>query len=201
MDYLFRWMQLRFLSGHQFDLFTNLAPSATHPQSASASPAQAQLNIPITGTVNPNGNITPKPTAAGQGITGSPTKESPKSLIPEPKSILDEDEPFTNTNPYADRTPPRAGIAPEAQPTIAQDLQARSGLHKTGVIPTAGAAGVEGPASPTHAPDRGVIHTANALQSLIDMGDAPSCATCGAIMTRNGSCYRCMECGSTSGCS
>ena len=176
MDYLFRWMQLRFLSGHQFDLFTNLAPAATHPQRA-ASAAPAQLNIPITGTLNPDGNITPKPTASGQGISASP-KESPKSLISEPKSILDEDIP-TDPNPYADRTPPRSGIAP--------DLQARSGLNPEAV--------------PTTPQDRGVIHTANALQSLIDMGDAPSCATCGAIMTRNGSCYRCMECGSTSGCS
>ena len=31
--------------------------------------------------------------------------------------------------------------------------------------------------------------------------DAPACADCGAIMVRNGSCYRCMNCGSTSGCS
>ena len=41
----------------------------------------------------------------------------------------------------------------------------------------------------------------DALKELIDMGDAPTCSTCGAIMTRNGSCYRCMSCGSTSGCS
>jgi ribonucleoside-diphosphate reductase alpha chain len=39
------------------------------------------------------------------------------------------------------------------------------------------------------------------MQSMYDMGDAPSCSVCGSIMTRNGSCYRCMECGSTSGCS
>ncbi len=31
--------------------------------------------------------------------------------------------------------------------------------------------------------------------------DAPSCPDCGAIMVRNGACYRCMNCGSTSGCS
>jgi ribonucleoside-diphosphate reductase alpha chain len=31
--------------------------------------------------------------------------------------------------------------------------------------------------------------------------DAPSCAECGSIMVRNGSCYKCMNCGSTSGCS
>jgi len=31
--------------------------------------------------------------------------------------------------------------------------------------------------------------------------DAPSCHECGAIMVRNGSCYKCNNCGSTSGCS
>src|SRR5271166_305397 len=47
----------------------------------------------------------------------------------------------------------------------------------------------------------GQQQAADALKELIDMGDAPSCSVCGAIMTRNGSCYRCMSCGSTSGCS
>jgi ribonucleoside-diphosphate reductase alpha chain len=45
------------------------------------------------------------------------------------------------------------------------------------------------------------IHAADALSGIVDMGDAPSCSFCGSIMTRNGSCYRCMSCGSTSGCS
>ncbi|MEK7705664.1 MAG: vitamin B12-dependent ribonucleotide reductase [Myxococcota bacterium] len=31
--------------------------------------------------------------------------------------------------------------------------------------------------------------------------DAPSCADCGSIMVRNGACYKCGNCGSTSGCS
>jgi ribonucleoside-diphosphate reductase alpha chain len=31
--------------------------------------------------------------------------------------------------------------------------------------------------------------------------DAPSCMDCGSIMVRNGSCYKCLNCGSTSGCS
>jgi ribonucleoside-diphosphate reductase alpha chain len=47
----------------------------------------------------------------------------------------------------------------------------------------------------------GSIHAADALSSIVDLGDAPSCSFCGSIMTRNGSCYRCMSCGSTSGCS
>jgi ribonucleoside-diphosphate reductase alpha chain len=49
--------------------------------------------------------------------------------------------------------------------------------------------------------DRGIYHAADAMRDLYEMGDAPSCSVCGAIMVRNGSCYRCMSCGSTSGCS
>ena len=30
--------------------------------------------------------------------------------------------------------------------------------------------------------------------------DAPPCSTCGAIMIRNGACYKCVNCGATSGC-
>ncbi len=39
------------------------------------------------------------------------------------------------------------------------------------------------------------------LAGVDQTADAPSCPDCGAIMVRNGSCYRCMNCGSTSGCS
>jgi ribonucleoside-diphosphate reductase alpha chain len=30
--------------------------------------------------------------------------------------------------------------------------------------------------------------------------DAPPCSTCGAIMIRSGACYKCSNCGNTSGC-
>lgn len=33
------------------------------------------------------------------------------------------------------------------------------------------------------------------------VGDAPLCSECGSMMTRNGSCYKCENCGGTSGCS
>ena len=30
--------------------------------------------------------------------------------------------------------------------------------------------------------------------------DAPPCSTCGSIMVRSGACYKCSNCGTTSGC-
>ena len=40
-----------------------------------------------------------------------------------------------------------------------------------------------------------------ATSMLAISGDAPSCPTCGMLMAPNGSCYKCVNCGSTSGCS
>lgn len=40
------------------------------------------------------------------------------------------------------------------------------------------------------------------LTSTFDnQSDAPACPTCGSIMVRNASCYKCLNCGATSGCS
>jgi ribonucleoside-diphosphate reductase alpha chain len=64
--------------------------------------------------------------------------------------------------------------------------------------------GVAGPTTNDQRPatgNPGTGHIADALAGLIDLGDAPSCHVCGSIMVRNGSCYKCMSCGSTSGCS
>ena len=52
------------------------------------------------------------------------------------------------------------------------------------------------------------VHSAQEVQTaavqavLADkMGDAPLCDTCGHITVRNGSCYRCLNCGESKGCS
>ena len=43
----------------------------------------------------------------------------------------------------------------------------------------------------------------DALDSLLStmMGDAPMCNECGHVTVRNGSCYRCLNCGNSMGCS
>jgi ribonucleoside-diphosphate reductase alpha chain len=104
MDYIFRWLDLRFLSGEQQSLFDDLRPR-THAHPAAVAPV-----VPVV----------------------------------------------------------------SAQPS----------LYEAG-----GSAG------------RKSGHASDALSEYVNLGDAPSCHLCGAIMTRNGSCYRCQSCGSTSGCS
>jgi ribonucleoside-diphosphate reductase alpha chain len=48
-------------------------------------------------------------------------------------------------------------------------------------------------------PDSVSFDDFKSMYAMVD--DAPTCAGCGSIMVRNGSCYKCMNCGETSGCS
>jgi ribonucleoside-diphosphate reductase alpha chain len=63
------------------------------------------------------------------------------------------------------------------------------------------ASAIRRPETGNREPGAGSVHAADALAGIVDLGDAPTCSFCGSIMTRNGSCYRCGSCGSTSGCS
>jgi ribonucleoside-diphosphate reductase alpha chain len=139
MDYIFRWLQLRFLSGQQLSLFAGLAP----------------LAAPTSGAVIPSG--AERSEAQSRDLQFSP-------------------EQHASTRGMGATYAPQSGILPEV-------------------------GAVSEHASELKMQDRGIYHAADAMKDLYDMGDAPSCHTCGAIMVRNGSCYRCMSCGSTSGCS
>ena len=70
-----------------------------------------------------------------------------------------------------------------------------------GPQPEDAASGVRHSEGGSREPGIGSVHAADQLAGIIDLGDAPTCSFCGSIMTRNGSCYRCGSCGSTSGCS
>jgi ribonucleoside-diphosphate reductase alpha chain len=55
------------------------------------------------------------------------------------------------------------------------------------------------PAAPLVKP--AVVDSSPIKISFQGQEDAPACSDCGSIMIRNGTCYKCLNCGSTSGCS
>jgi len=81
----------------------------------------------------------------------------------------------------------------EAEVPDEQETDAESaGLSP--VRPRAAVAGGSGPL--LAAPSGG-----NAPFVIVNQADAPTCSECGSIMVRNGACYKCTNCGGTSGCS
>jgi ribonucleoside-diphosphate reductase alpha chain len=85
------------------------------------------------------------------------------------------------------------------QQMLFENLRLRPALSSPTAEETA--SGVRSPEAGNRMPGAGSVHAADALAGIVDLGDAPTCSFCGSIMTRNGSCYRCGSCGSTSGCS
>jgi ribonucleoside-diphosphate reductase alpha chain len=77
-------------------------------------------------------------------------------------------------------TPPIAGIG--AAPSAASATTGVSGFAAVrAMTPVAVAEGLPG--------------------AFVNQGDAPSCSECGSLMVRSGACYKCHNCGATSGCS
>ena len=57
---------------------------------------------------------------------------------------------------------------------------------------------VDGAAAKAGGPAAGASRAAFA--AMQNQEDAPPCSTCGSIMVRSGACYKCANCGTTSGC-
>jgi len=53
----------------------------------------------------------------------------------------------------------------------------------------------------TAPPPAGPRPASPAPVAFLNQEDAPSCADCGSLMVRSGACYKCLNCGATSGCS
>jgi ribonucleoside-diphosphate reductase alpha chain len=175
MDYIFRWLNLRFLSGTQLTLFAGLAPQVPQLPASPAILSEAELEDEA-------------PMAQDQ--MSRLAEEVAKKLNQMGQGSL---QGMGSTSAPAGGIAPTASVSPAgaASPAggIGREIQAGSGIAGTRLqgIP--------------EMKDRGIYHASDAMRDMYDMGDAPSCGVCGAIMVRNGSCYRCMSCGSTSGCS
>jgi ribonucleoside-diphosphate reductase alpha chain len=60
---------------------------------------------------------------------------------------------------------------------------------------------VEGPANAAQVLMPLALEQVSPTSTFQNQADAPSCSECGSLMVRSGSCYKCHNCGATSGCS
>ncbi|MEW6272007.1 MAG: vitamin B12-dependent ribonucleotide reductase [Thermodesulfobacteriota bacterium] len=88
---------------------------------------------------------------------------------------------------------------------MAADKRSQIGLVESHEASPAHVVHEAGPAHEAQGGDAGSrvrVSTATSVTvAFSPQADAPSCSDCGSIMIRNGSCYRCTNCGATSGCS
>ncbi len=124
------------------------------------------------------------------GFTGNPE-------IPIAKSILDYIFRWLELRFLIGQTGPAIAHRARRAPLPATDNG--SSAHAQ-AAPTATAHQAVSPQPVPVAPPSMVPNT-NAGNIFVNQADAPPCHECGSIMMRSGSCYKCFNCGATSGCS
>ena len=87
----------------------------------------------------------------------------------------------------------RAGVNMREEPAEADDAP-----EPAAVEPVRRGASLDAPGA-TAAPTEPKKKTSE-FAAMRNQEDAPPCTTCGSIMIRSGSCYKCANCGTTSGC-
>jgi ribonucleoside-diphosphate reductase alpha chain len=88
-------------------------------------------------------------------------------------------------------------LSPEAQFRAGVNVQAPKETVATAASQPAGA---PSGAPVAQAPEPAPAKRASEFAAMRNQEDAPPCSTCGSIMIRSGSCYKCANCGTTSGC-
>jgi ribonucleoside-diphosphate reductase alpha chain len=172
VDYIFRWLGSRFLSVEEKQNL-GLQPAAV-VDSSPPSPAAATIAEAI-----------------AEPIASTPVDE------PSAKPVT----PTKTTEPDAPKATAVAAEPAEASTPVVGELKviATNGHAANGHAANGNGKTVSNGNGGSVAPI--TLNLGGAKVSFQTQADAPSCADCGSIMIRNGSCYKCLNCGSTSGCS
>ena len=109
---------------------------------------------------------------------GAPVPESPSAGV---------QEQVTESTEEVERVEPTNSIKTNESSSEAQEVQFVTKVEKKESLDT------------TEATSNSVTTVQEVLSDM--MGDAPACNECGHITIRNGSCYKCLNCGNSLGCS
>jgi len=176
VDYIFRWLAMEFVPGYR----ANNAPKRDK-KSANASTTPALPASP--GTALP-----PSPGTPGEGRgEGAASSTEPRTLNAEPSSPPSK----KNGN----------GHHPRLAPDDNKGFDYESNDKTAPPVPTDNSQLATGNSSPPNL-RLAVIATDPVSQQGNNLqADAPACDVCGSITVRSGTCYKCLNCGNSMGCS
>jgi ribonucleoside-diphosphate reductase alpha chain len=84
---------------------------------------------------------------------------------------------------------------------LSAEKQTEIGIIRRDAEETETTPAVEGPANAAQVLMSLGLEPISPTSTFQNQADAPSCSECGSLMVRSGSCYKCHNCGATSGCS
>jgi ribonucleoside-diphosphate reductase alpha chain len=187
VDYIFRWLGSRFLSDDDkanLGLIDRSSIVETPPTGGLT--ASGPIGFAAAAAL-PNASPESAPAAASTPPAGDPSRTGPSD---QPKATAVATE-AASGGTEADHA--KALLASDASPVREELAVIANGKANGHAANGNGGSKLNGGGMTLNL---GGVKVAFATQA-----DAPSCMDCGSIMVRNGSCYKCLNCGSTSGCS
>ena len=145
----------------------------------------------------------PAPLAAPSGAHSAPDGGLVAKTLADPAPATVD--PIASPSDSADR--PKASAVGIGQPALSEEPAPRVEKVELGYLATVGTSnghsnGHTNGNAPKPPNGGGItLNLGGVKVAFATQADAPSCMDCGSIMVRNGSCYKCLNCGSTSGCS
>ena len=192
IDYIFRWLGSRFLPPEERANLGLVDRSGT----AESSVQPLTLGFGGSGAAGSGGAGT-----SGSGSSGAAGPASPLSG----STAASSDAPGGAASSPASRgTPPTAtatATPASERPTERQSDPPRSTVSSAFGSNNGNGSGKSNGNGSAARVTLGNLGIGRGQVTFSAQADAPSCADCGSIMVRNGSCYKCLNCGSTSGCS
>jgi ribonucleoside-diphosphate reductase alpha chain len=182
MDYLARWLGIHFVPGYRE------ANTPKRDMNTIEPPTPSLFNEPIEHVLKGGSEEANRDAAAGAvdlAGQGSPSLSSPSQGPAD-----------SGGSPRASASAGAGGVAISTYPGALQAVKAKAANGHNGHSNGHGTAVMDD----TILRRADLKFDALSQQTARMMGDAPVC-TCGAITIRNGSCYKCLNCGNSLGCS
>jgi ribonucleoside-diphosphate reductase alpha chain len=185
VDYIFRWLGMQFIPGYR-------EVNAPRRPSVSDSPNAAAGHSTITVTDAARGGASAAASSKEEpGCTTGSNGGASAWAVRRESAIAAAEASHAGAAPASMKAPSPSGVARVSSThTVASISETRT---------------TDGRVVEAYASVERTVRTAaaNALDqsNAALMGDAPACDGCGSITVRNGTCYRCLNCGNSMGCS
>ena len=173
VDYIFRWLGMQFIPGYREQNAPRRAGSPSHDHAPTTSLDSSRID---SSRIKEDSGCTP---TSGSPISGSAASSGwairREQALESAKHEASRPEPVTRVS-----TSHSVMAVKETRLSDGRSVETVAAVERTVKTVAANA-----------------LDASNAAL----MGDAPACDGCGSITVRNGTCYRCLNCGNSMGCS
>ncbi|MDH3585279.1 MAG: hypothetical protein OER86_13830, partial [Phycisphaerae bacterium] len=182
VDYIFRWMGMEFIAGYRKDNAPQRSEERSRPPApvvSSVKPAPVRDKTPAAAPTA--GRLADDRTVGSDGGERGREPGADAAAARGLRPVVAVDDPDLADRHQVKATPSLVKVT-DASTQVMAITDKNQSMIKAVFEETSSTA---------------VLNSANAQM----MGDAPACDVCGSITVRNGTCYRCLNCGNSMGCS